>query len=86
MNVNSIEQMSRDSLLILCHQRMGTGTGLLCIPIESTRAGGHRRDELKVSRELERSHPATDCDNHAQAMITIRSVLQASSLVDHPIY
>jgi hypothetical protein len=37
VDIDPIEQGTRDSFLIFCHHRLRTSTGLLCIAIESTR-------------------------------------------------
>jgi len=39
MNINSIQQWTRDSFLIFCHKRRGAGTGFLRVAIIAARAG-----------------------------------------------
>src|SRR5215212_2027000 len=51
VNVNAIQQWTRNSFLIFGDQSRCTCTRLLCISIETAWTGVHRSDQLEVCRK-----------------------------------
>ncbi len=63
MDVDAVKQWTRDALLVFGDDGGGTGAGFLRVSVESTWAGIHRGNQLKICREGERAFCAADSDN-----------------------
>ena len=74
MDANRVKQWARNSFLIFCDQRSRTGTGPLCIPLESTEAGFHSRDKLEISRKLSFSCRFWPSELYLTLMARLRTV------------
>ena len=61
--IDPVEQRTGNPFLMLARKGLCIAAGLLCIPIEATREGVHRCNQLKVRTERQRAFGATDGDN-----------------------